>query len=316
MWRAGLSRVGLARFVRPQTNVCSNAQTRGYHEERSLPPHLQRGCSPLFSQAALELHHQHHYTHCLSRLNTAIHGTIFQNMPLVRTVRQTAGHADERALIFQYANEVYNHEFFWSCIAPNGRPITAPMMQRIEQEFGSFVNFQTEFSVTAQALLGNGWVWLVEDPVSQRLRVFASTVGRNPITLGVLPLLTVDLWEHAYLLDFKYDRKAYIESFFNSVNWRMVEAHLNPPSVRDIASGRAAILGPDGIFGGVPGNEHGQRMAEYKVGDEWLELDRSVHPLDDDEFSLDTILDLSKDPPRGKKPAEHREDAAAADAKK
>ena len=112
-----------------------------------------------------------------------------------------------------------NHTFYWSCLSPNaaGKPAGA-LLQRIEQHFGSFEQFQTQFTETAVSLFGSGWAWLVQMP-NGTLELRATTNAGTPLTTQDKPLLTCDVWEHAYYIDWRNARPKYVEAFWKLANW-------------------------------------------------------------------------------------------------
>ena len=128
--------------------------------------------------------------------------------------------------IFNNAAQVFNHTFYWSCLAPKagGEP-TGKIAELINKEFGSFAAFKEKFSKTATTTFGSGWAWLVKDK-DGKLEIVSTSNAGNPITDGKKPLLTCDVWEHAYYIDDRNARPGYVEKFWDLVNWDFVSSNL------------------------------------------------------------------------------------------
>jgi len=144
----------------------------------------------------------------------------YENLPLEDIVRSSEGK------IFNNAAQVWNHTFYWNSMKPGGggRP-AGEIGRRIETGFGSYENFRKEFVGAALGQFGSGWAWLAAD--GKALKVVKTPNAENPITQGLKPLLTIDVWEHAYYLDYQNRRKDYAEAFLdNLVNWAFVEKNL------------------------------------------------------------------------------------------
>jgi Fe-Mn family superoxide dismutase len=187
-----------------------------------LPPlPFDKGAlSPHISAETLEYHYGKHHQAYVNNLNQIIPGTKYENLPLEDIVRSSEGK------IFNNAAQVWNHTFYWSCLSPNagGKPAGA-LLQRIEQHFGSFEQFQKQFTETAVSLFGSGWAWLVQMP-NGTLELRATTNAGTPLTTQDKPLLTCDVWEHAYYIDWRNARPKYVEAFWKLANWDFVAKNM------------------------------------------------------------------------------------------
>ncbi len=148
-----------------------------------------------------------------------IPGTEFENLSLEDIVKKASGG------IFNNAAQVWNHTFYWNCLAPKagGEP-TGALAEAINKTFGSFAAFKEKFSTTAVGTFGSGWAWLVKN-ADGSLAIESTSNAANPMTAGKKPLLTCDVWEHAYYIDYRNARPKYVEAFWNLVNWNFVAAN-------------------------------------------------------------------------------------------
>lgn len=179
---------------------------------KALEPHI--------SAETLEYHHGKHHAAYVNNLNNLIAGTDFENKSLEEIIRNSEGG------IFNNAAQVFNHTFFWDCLSPNGGGLpTGNALTEIEKYFGSFDEFKGKFSNAAATLFGSGWVWLVRKPTGELEIVQKSNAG-TPLTDGNKPILTIDVWEHAYYIDYRNARPKFIEHFWELVNWQFVEKNL------------------------------------------------------------------------------------------
>ncbi len=174
---------------------------------------------PHISPETLEFHYGKHHATYVANLNKLIPGTEFENLSLEEIVKKASGG------IFNNAAQVWNHTFYWNCLAPQagGEP-TGELAAAINQAFGSFAAFKEKFSAAAVGTFGSGWAWLVKNP-DGTLAIESTSNAANPMTAGKKPLLTCDVWEHAYYIDYRNARPKYVESFWNLVNWKFVAAN-------------------------------------------------------------------------------------------
>ena len=181
-------------------------------------PYAHDALQPHISKETLEFHYGKHHQAYVTNLNNLIKGTEYENMDLESIVKKAPA-----GPIYNNAAQTWNHTFFWNCLAPNagGQP-TGALADAINASFGSFDKFKEEFTKTAIGTFGSGWAWLVKK--SDGSLGLASTIGAgNPMTAGDKPLLTCDVWEHAYYLDYLNVRADYVKAFWNLVNWPDVQ---------------------------------------------------------------------------------------------
>ncbi|MEI7868777.1 MAG: Fe-Mn family superoxide dismutase [Candidatus Methylumidiphilus sp.] len=176
-------------------------------------PYDKNALEPHISAETLEFHHGKHHQTYVTNLNNLIAGTEFENLPLEEIVKKSS------AGIFNNAAQVWNHTFYWHSLSPNGggEP-TGALAEAIEKAFGSFGKFKEEFSKTAITTFGSGWAWLVKN-ADGSLALVSTSNAATPLTTGQTPLLTIDVWEHAYYVDYRNMRPKYVEAFWNLVNW-------------------------------------------------------------------------------------------------
>jgi len=179
-------------------------------------PYAKNALAPHISEETLEFHHGKHHKTYVDNLNNLVPGTEFEGQSLEDIIKGSSGG------IFNNAAQVWNHTFYWHCLSPNGggEP-TGELADAINDTFGSFDNFKEEFTKTSVTTFGSGWGWLVKNTEGQL--ELASTVGAgNPMTDGKIPLLTCDVWEHAYYIDYRNARPAYLKAFWELINWNYV----------------------------------------------------------------------------------------------
>lgn len=177
-------------------------------------PYAMDALSPHISKETLEYHYGKHHRAYVNNLNNLVPGTEFENMSLEDVMKKSSGG------IFNNAAQIWNHTFYWHSLSPQGGGEPAGELgMAIKQYFGSFENFKTAFSKAATTLFGSGWAWLVKNNAGALEIVQTSNAG-NPMLDGKKPLLTCDVWEHAYYIDTRNDRAAYVNHFWNLVNWK------------------------------------------------------------------------------------------------
>lgn len=171
---------------------------------------------PEISRETLEYHYGKHHQSYATNLNKLIVGTEFENMSLEEIIMKSSGG------IFNNAAQVFNHTFYWDCLAPKagGEP-TGKIAELINKEFGSFAEFKEKFSKTAVTTFGSGWAWLVKDK-NGKLEIVSTSNAGNPMTDGKKPLLTCDVWEHAYYIDYRNRRVDHLNDLWRIVNWNVV----------------------------------------------------------------------------------------------
>ncbi|MBF0399607.1 MAG: superoxide dismutase [Fe] [Magnetococcales bacterium] len=179
-------------------------------------PYDKAALAPHISQETLEFHHGKHHNTYVTNLNNLIAGTEFENMTLEEIVLKSSGG------LFNNAAQVWNHTFYWHCLSPNGggEP-TGALAAAINQSFGSFAQFKEKFTATAVGTFGSGWGWLVKNGDGS-LELLSTSNAGTPATAGKKALLTCDVWEHAYYVDYRNARPGYVAAFWNLVNWDFV----------------------------------------------------------------------------------------------
>jgi Fe-Mn family superoxide dismutase len=188
-------------------------------------PYAKDGLAPYISANTLEFHHGKHHRAYVDNTNKLIAGTELANESLETIVKKTVGDAAKSGL-FNNAAQVWNHSFYWQCMKPNGggKP-TGKIADKINETWGSFDKFAEELKNAGVTQFGSGWAWLVQD--GGKLKVTKTANADTPIAHGVKPLLTVDVWEHAYYLDYQNRRPDYLATFIEKlINWDFVKANL------------------------------------------------------------------------------------------
>lgn len=176
---------------------------------------------PHVSKSTLEFHHDKHHAAYVKKYNDMVKGTDMESKSIEEVIKATYNDSS-KAGIFNNAAQAWNHTFYWNCIKPSGggQPSGA-LADKIAADFGSFDKFKEEFATAAATQFGSGWAWLVLDKGT--LKVAKTSNAENPIAMGLTPLLTIDVWEHAYYLDYQNKRPDYIETFISSlINWDFV----------------------------------------------------------------------------------------------
>lgn len=190
--------------------------------EHTLPalPYQLDALAPHISKETLEYHYGKHHQTYVTNLNNLIKDTPFQEMSLEDIIKQSS------AGIFNNAAQVWNHTFYWNCLSPNGggQP-TGTLAEAINSTFGSFEAFKEQFTKTAVTTFGSGWAWLVKNSDGS-LALVSTSNAATPMTANQTALLTCDVWEHAYYIDYRNARPKYVEAFWNIVNWEFVAQNL------------------------------------------------------------------------------------------
>ena len=189
------------------------------HELPALP-YAMDALEPYISKRTLEFHYGKHHQAYVTNLNNLIPGTEFENATLEEIVKKASGG------IFNNAAQVWNHTFYWNCMKPQGGGEPQGILaEKINRTFGSFEDFREKFSKAAVTLFGSGWAWLVQKADGSLEIVQESNAG-NPMRNGAKPLLTCDVWEHAYYLDKQNARPVYVADFWKLIDWDKVASRL------------------------------------------------------------------------------------------
>ena len=179
-------------------------------------PYAKNALEPHISAETLEYHYGKHHQTYVTNLNNLIKGTEYEELPLEAIIQKSSGG------LFNNAAQVWNHTFYWNCLKPNGggEP-TGALAEAINKKFGSLAAFKEEFTKVSVGTFGSGWGWLVKDADGSVELMSTSNAG-TPMTSGKTALLTCDVWEHAYYIDYRNARPKYVEAFWNLVNWDFV----------------------------------------------------------------------------------------------
>ena len=189
------------------------------HELPALP-YANDALQPHISPETIEFHYGKHHQTYVTNLNNLIKGTEFEKASLEDIIKKSSGG------LFNNAAQVWNHTFYWNCLSPNGggEPSGA-VADAINKAFGSFAEFKEKFTTSAVTNFGSGWTWLVKNSDGS-VEIFNTSNAGCPMTSGKKALLTVDVWEHAYYIDYRNARPKYMEAFWSLVNWDFVAKNL------------------------------------------------------------------------------------------
>lgn len=188
-------------------------------------PFQKNDLAPYMSEDTLSFHHGKHHKTYVDNLNNFTKDTDWAEMDLEEVILKSHGKS-EHVAIFNNSAQIWNHTFFWNCLKKGGGGSPkGHLLERIEKDFGSLDAFKEQFKKAALTQFGSGWAWLVED--NGVLKVEKTPNAETPLTNGQKPLLTIDVWEHAYYIDFQNRRPDFVDTFFNNlVNWEFVESNL------------------------------------------------------------------------------------------
>jgi Fe-Mn family superoxide dismutase len=187
-------------------------------------PYADNALSPVISPNTIGFHYGKHHKGYVDNLNKLVAGTEFAELPLVKIIAATAGKADKTA-IFNNAAQTWNHTFYWRSLRPTSAEPPAALKQKIEASFGSLDACKKELATAGLTQFGSGWAWLVLD--GDKLKVVKTGNAEVPMTAGVKPLLTIDVWEHAYYLDYQNRRADYLNAVLEKlINWDFAAENL------------------------------------------------------------------------------------------
>ena len=179
-------------------------------------PYAKDALAPQISEETLEFHHGKHHKTYLDKLNDLLPATEFEGKSLEDIIGTSTGN------IFNNAAQAWNHTFYWNCLSPNGGGEPAgELADVINETFGSFENFKEEFTATSVGIFGSGWSWLVKK-ADGSLEITSTADAGNPMTDGETPILICDVWEHAYYIDYRNSKAAYLKAFFELINWDFI----------------------------------------------------------------------------------------------
>ncbi|MFA6571363.1 MAG: Fe-Mn family superoxide dismutase [Bacteroidota bacterium] len=176
-------------------------------------PFAKDALNPIISPETFDYHYGKHHQAYVTNLNNLVLGNEYENLSLEEIIKKAQGG------IFNNAAQVYNHTFFWNCLSPNGGGIPkGKIEEEINKYFGSFEEFKTKFSNAAITLFGSGWAWLAKN-IDGSLEILQLSNAGTPIALDKKPIITIDVWEHAYYIDYRNARPKFVEKFWDIVNW-------------------------------------------------------------------------------------------------
>ncbi|XP_010448478.1 PREDICTED: superoxide dismutase [Fe] 1, chloroplastic-like isoform X1 [Camelina sativa] len=219
--------------LQSQSMAASIAVTANYVLQP--PPYALDALEPHMSKQTLEFHWGKHHRAYVDNLKKQVLGTDLEGKPLDHIINKTYNNGDLLPA-FNNAAQAWNHEFFWESMKPNGggKP-SGELLALLERDFTSYEKFYEEFNAAAATQFGAGWAWLAY--ANDKLKVVKTPNAVNPLVLGSFPLLTIDVWEHAYYLDFQNRRPDYIKTFMNNlVSWEAVSARLEAAKVASSSS--------------------------------------------------------------------------------
>ena len=205
------------RAKRPASSAASIKQGSLPYDESALAPYI--------SSRTLSFHYGKHHKTYVEKTNSLVQGTDLEGFSLKELILESAGRSDLKKL-FNNAAQAWNHDFYWQSMKPRGggKP-SHEVLSLLKSSFGSFDVFQEKFSQMAAGHFGSGWVWLVQE--EKNLKVMESHDAANPLTQNLKPLLALDVWEHAYYLDYQNRRPDYVKTFLDRlVNWQFAESQL------------------------------------------------------------------------------------------
>ncbi len=167
------------------------------------------------SESTIDFHYGKHHQTYINNLNNLINNTEFEKKSLYEIILHSSGG------IFNNAAQIYNHDFYWDCISPSKTNLSKALENAINESFGSIEKLREQFSSSATTLFGSGWCWVVVN-ANNKLEIMQTSNADTPLTSNKIPILVIDVWEHAYYIDYKNVRAKYIEEFFAFINWKFV----------------------------------------------------------------------------------------------
>lgn len=189
-------------------------------------PYEKNALEPYISAETLEFHHDKHHAAYVNKLNELLPGSGLEDKSLAEII-VAAAKDDSKQGLFNQAAQVWNHTFYWNCMTPNngGGEATGDLKAKIEEDFGSYDKFRAEFKAAATSQFGSGWAWLVADSEGGKLSIMKTANADTPLAHGKVAVLTCDVWEHAYYIDYRNRRPDYVDTFLDKlVNWDYANA--------------------------------------------------------------------------------------------
>jgi Fe-Mn family superoxide dismutase len=186
-------------------------------------PFAETALVPVISAQTIQFHYGKHHAGYFTQLNQLVANTAYAEMTLDEVIVKSAAAGDQR--IFNNSAQAANHSFYWECLKPGGNPPRGPLAEAIERDFGTFQSFKDAYAQHATSLFGSGWVWLIEN--NGKLGFFDAANADTPVAHGMAPLAVIDIWEHAYYLDYQNRRADHVRAVIdNLINWDVVGTRL------------------------------------------------------------------------------------------
>ena len=200
--------------------MATSAAAKARHPHFSLPPlpYAEDALEPVISAETLRLHHDKHHKKYVDTANELLAKDPIQAASLEEVVRASRGK------LFNNAAQAWNHDFYWQSLSPKRQRPSGALRARLEKDFGNYDRFAEAFAAAALGQFGSGWAWLVDK--DGRLQVMATSNAETPMAHGVRCLLTVDVWEHAYYVDYRNERERYVSAVMDRLNWESAEKSL------------------------------------------------------------------------------------------
>lgn len=198
----------------------SSVATKARHLHFPLPalPYVEDALEPVLSAETLTLHHGKHHRKYVDTMNQLLEKEPLQASSLEEVVRSSKGK------LFNNSAQAWNHDFYWHSLSPKRRRPAGALLHKLEKDFGSYERFADDFAAAANGQFGSGWAWLVNK--EGKLQVMATANADTPMAHGIKCLLTVDVWEHAYYVDYRNERERYVSAILNHLNWEFAENNL------------------------------------------------------------------------------------------
>lgn len=187
-------------------------------------PYDKKELAPIITEEGFDYHHGKHHLTYVSNLNNLIQDTQLETKSIEEIIDWSA--KENQPFLFNNAAQHYNHDFYWKCLSPNsGGKSIGEIDDLLTRDFGGYENFKSEFSEKATKLFGSGWTWLVQN-LDGKLEIVALKDANTPLLYNKKPLLTLDVWEHAYYIDHRNSRAQFIDGFWEIVNWNFANLNL------------------------------------------------------------------------------------------
>ena len=187
-------------------------------------PYDKNALNPIITEETFDYHYEKHHAAYVNNLAGLVKDTEWAEKDIVDIIRKS--YNENQVAIFNNAAQHWNHSFFWNCLSPDGgKNPTGKIAELINRDFGSFKNFKEQFSATAVKLFGAGWAWLAQNQEG-KLEILPMKDACTPLTENKTPILTLDVWEHAYYIDYRNARPKFVEGFWELVNWNFANQNL------------------------------------------------------------------------------------------